>query len=56
VVSYGVTGFVLPPAPGVTSLTLVDLALALAGGTLLGVLSTLTFAIAESQLPSRDPT
>jgi len=55
VVSYGVTGFVLPAAPGVTSLTLVELALALAGGTLLGVLSTLTFAIAESQLPSGDP-
>jgi putative membrane protein len=56
VVSYGVTGFVLPSAPSVTSLTLADLALVLAGGTLLGVLSTLTFAIAESQLPSGDPT
>jgi putative membrane protein len=56
VVSYGVTGFVLPSAPSVASLTLADLALVLAGGTLLGVLSTLTFAIAESQLPSGDPT
>jgi putative membrane protein len=30
--------------------------MALAAGTLLGVLSTLTFAIAESQVPSGEPT
>jgi putative membrane protein len=55
IVLYGVSGFFLPSAPGVASLALVDLAMALAGGTLLGVLSTLTFAIAESQLPSGEP-
>ena len=55
VVLYAVSGFFLPAAPGATPLDLGDLALALAAGTLIGVLSTLAFAIAESQLPSADP-
>ncbi|WP_418281802.1 DUF373 family protein [Halorubrum sp. DTA98] len=55
-VLYAVSGFFLPPAPGVTPLELGELALALAAGTLVGVLSTLAFAIAESQLPSAEPT
>ena len=55
VVLYGVSGFFLPAAPGVTPLELADLALALAAGTLLGVLSTLAFAIAESQVPTAEP-
>jgi putative membrane protein len=55
VVLYAVTGFLLPPVPGVTALTLTDLAVALVVGTLLGVLSTLTFAIAESRYPTADP-
>jgi len=49
VVLYAVSGFFLPDAAGVTTLTLTDLALALTAGTLLGVLSTLTFAVAESR-------
>jgi len=56
VVLYAVSGFFLPEAPGVTALELNELALALAVGTLIGVLSTLTFAVAESQLPSVGPT
>jgi len=56
VVLYAVSGFFLPAAPGVTSLGLPDLAMALAAGTLTAVLSTLAFAVAESQLPSADPT
>ena len=56
IVLYAVSGFFLPSAPGVTPLELADLAMALAAGTLIGVLSTLTFAIAESQLPSAEPT
>jgi len=52
VVLYAVSGFFLPDAPGVTSLGLPDLAMALAAGTLTAVLSTLAFAVAESQLPS----
>ncbi|MES3161627.1 MAG: DUF373 family protein [Halorubrum sp.] len=55
VVLYAVSGFFLPDAPGVAALELGDLALALAAGTLIGVLSTLAFAIAESQLPSAEP-
>ncbi|EMA65129.1 hypothetical protein C461_14845 [Halorubrum aidingense JCM 13560] len=55
VVLYAVSGFFLPAAPGVTPLGLPDLALALAAGTLIGVLSTLAFAVAESQLPSAEP-
>ncbi|ESP89004.1 DUF373 family protein [Candidatus Halobonum tyrrellensis] len=51
VVLYGVSGYFLPSIPGTTPLTLSRLALALAAGTLLGVLSTLTFAVAESRLP-----
>jgi putative membrane protein len=53
IVLYAVTGFVLPPLGGVGLLTLTDLAVALTVGTILGVLSTLTFAIAESRLPTR---
>ena len=56
VVLYAVSGFFLPAAPGVTALTLSDLAMALAAGTLTAVLSTLAFAVAESQLPSAEPT
>ena len=56
VVLYALSGFFLPAAPGVTALGLGDLAMALAAGTLIGVLSTLAFAVAESQLPSADPT
>ncbi len=55
IVLYAVSGFFLPAAPGVTSLGLADLALALAAGTLVGVLSTLAFAIVESRLPSAEP-
>ncbi len=55
IVLYAVSGFFLPSAPGVMVLELAELAMALAVGTLIGVLSTLTFAIAESQLPSADP-
>ncbi len=55
VVLYAVSGFFLPAAPGVTPLGLSELAMALAAGTLIGVLSTLTFAVAESQLPSAEP-
>ncbi|GAB7092433.1 DUF373 family protein [Halorubrum luteum] len=54
-VLYAVSGFFLPPAPGVTPLDLGELALVLAAGTLVGVLSTLAFAIAESRLPSTEP-
>ncbi|WP_284011975.1 DUF373 family protein [Halobaculum litoreum] len=52
VVLYGLSGYFLPPATGgtVVPLTLTDLAVALTAGTLLGVLSTLTFAVAESRL------
>jgi len=52
VVLFAVSGFFLPDAPGVTALGLSELAMALAAGTLIGVLSTLAFAVAESQLPS----
>ncbi|XVH32932.1 DUF373 family protein [Haloferacaceae archaeon DSL9] len=52
IVLYALSGFFLPPSEGVTSLELADLALALTIGTLLGVLSTLTFAIAEAKFPS----
>jgi putative membrane protein len=51
-VLYAVSGFFLPPAPGVRTLSLTDLAVALTTGTLVGVLSTLTFAVAESRFPS----
>ena len=55
VVLFAVSGFFLPDAPGVTALGLSELAMALAAGTLIGVLSTLAFAVAESQLPSAEP-
>jgi len=51
VVLYGLSGFFLPEASGVTALALTDLALALTAGTLIGVLSTLTFAVVESWAP-----
>ncbi|WP_423751053.1 DUF373 family protein [Salinirarus marinus] len=52
IVLYAVSGFLLPPVSGVDTLTLTDLAVALTAGTLMGVLSTLTFAVAESRFPS----
>jgi len=57
VVLYGLSGFFLPETTGVTALALTDLAFALTAGTLIGVLSTLTFAVVESWSPSAvDPT
>ncbi|MFB6159973.1 MAG: DUF373 family protein [Haloferacaceae archaeon] len=52
IVLFALTGYFLPAAPGVTTLSLTDLALGLTAGTLLGVLSTLTFAVAESWYPT----
>ena len=52
IVLYAVSGFLLPAVSGVTTLTLTDLAVALTVGTLLGVLSTLTFALAEARYPT----
>ncbi|MGM0590376.1 MAG: DUF373 family protein [Halobacteriota archaeon] len=54
VVLYAVSGFFLQSAPvdGVPQITLTQLAVALTAGTLLGVLSTLTFAVAESRYPT----
>ncbi|WP_129114376.1 DUF373 family protein [Halegenticoccus tardaugens] len=60
VVLYAVSGFflsdvVLPPTvnvPSVRAFSLTGLAVALTVGTLLGVLSTLAFAIAESRYPT----
>ena len=49
IVLHGVSGYFLPPVAGFEPLSLQRLAVALAAGTLLGVLSTLTFAIAESR-------
>ena len=49
VVLFALTGYFLPPGPAVTALSLTDLAAGLTAGTLLGVLSTLTFAVAESR-------
>ncbi|MFC6787627.1 DUF373 family protein [Halobaculum halobium] len=53
IVLYGLSGYFLPGAPsvGTTPLSLTRLALALTAGTLIGVLSTLTFAVAESRFP-----
>ena len=55
-VLYALSGFFLTenlrPVAGVAHILLSDLALALTAGTLLGVLSTLTFAIAESRFPT----
>ncbi|WP_410765859.1 DUF373 family protein [Haloferax sp. DFSO60] len=52
-VLYALSGFFLPAGlPGVQTVGLTDLAVALTVGTLLGVLSTLTFAVAESRYPT----
>ncbi|ATW88490.1 putative membrane protein [Halohasta litchfieldiae] len=53
IVLYGLSGFFLPSVDGIVTLSLPDLALALTIGTLMGVLSTLTFAVAESRYPSQ---
>ena len=56
IVLYGLSGFFLPTAAGIAPLSLPDLAAALTVGTLLGVLSTLTFAVVESRYPAEpDP-
>jgi len=56
IVLFGLSGFFLPSAEGIITLSLPDLAIALTVGTLLGVLSTLTFAVVESRYPSQvDP-
>jgi len=53
VVLYVVSGFFLPASiDGVRSFSLTQLAIGLTGGTLLGVFSTLAFAIAESRFPT----
>lgn len=56
IVLYAVSGYFLTTrnvtAANVQTLGLTDVALALTAGTLLGVLSTLTFAIAESRFPT----
>jgi putative membrane protein len=49
IVLHGVSGYFLPETAGMTPLTLQRLAVTLTAGTLLGVLSTLTFAVAESR-------
>jgi len=53
IVLYGLSGYFLPslPSGGTAPLSLPRLALALTAGTLIGVLSTLTFAVAESRFP-----
>jgi putative membrane protein len=50
--AYALTGVFLLDVSGVTPFSLTDLAVALTAGTLLGVLSTLTFAVAESRFPT----
>ncbi|MEF8800643.1 MAG: DUF373 family protein [Halolamina sp.] len=52
VVLHAVSGFFLPDGVGLQVMGVTDLALALTAGTLLGVLSTLTFAIAENRFPA----
>jgi len=57
VVLYAVSGYFLSTqglgwVTGVRAVGLAELAVALTGGTLLGVLSTLAFAVAESRFPS----
>jgi putative membrane protein len=53
VVLYVVSGFFLPGAvAGVQSFSLTGVAIGLTAGTLLGVFSTLAFAIAESRFPT----
>ena len=49
IVLHGLAGYFLPPATGVDPISNTRLAVTLAAGTLLGVLSTLTFAVAESR-------
>ncbi len=49
---YALTSVYLVDVDSVALLSLTDLALALTAGTLLGVLSTLTFAVAESRFPT----
>jgi len=53
IVLYGLSGYFLPslPSAGTAPLSLARLAFALTAGTLIGVLSTLTFAVAESWFP-----
>ncbi len=55
IVLHGVSGYFLPGVAGFEPLSLQRLAVALAAGTLLGVLSTLTFAVAESRSGDVDP-
>jgi putative membrane protein len=58
IVLYALSGFFITevffqhPLPAIPQISRTDLALALTSGTLLGVLSTLTFAIAESRYPT----
>jgi putative membrane protein len=53
IVLYAVSGFFLPAGvEGVRPFSLTDLAVGLTAGTLLGVLSTLVFAVAESRFPT----
>jgi putative membrane protein len=49
---YALSSVYLVDVESVALLSLTDLALALTAGTLLGVLSTLTFAVAESRFPT----
>ncbi|WP_313691354.1 DUF373 family protein [Halorarum halobium] len=58
IVLYGLSGYFAPPGAGdvLVRLTLQELAMALTVGTLLGVLSTLTFAIAESREEGEEET
>ncbi|MFB6282150.1 MAG: DUF373 family protein [Haloferacaceae archaeon] len=49
IVLFALTGYFLPGAGGVTGFSLTGLAIALIVGTLLGVLSTLAFAVVESR-------
>ena len=53
IVLYGLSGFFLPDTDVFAPFGLSDLAVALTVGTLLGVISTLTFAIAESKYHPR---
>jgi putative membrane protein len=53
IVLYAVSGVFVPAGiEGVQRFELPEMAVALVIGTLLGVLSTLTFAVAESQYPT----
>ena len=55
IVLHGVSGHFLPGVAGFEPLSLQRLAVALAAGTLLGVLSTLTFAVAEQRESDVEP-